>query len=854
MTSEAWKRIERVLDTVLENDPARWPAVIEKACGNDDLLRNEVETLLRHYPDIQSFLQSPAVDGLGSLTFDREHIDSTYGKDFPVVGKYRIIREIAHGGMGRVFLAERADGQFDQQVALKLLHSDLDTENMRRRFRAERQILASLNHPNIARLLDGGVTKSLYEEGENRPYLVMEYIEGKPIVQYCYDHDLTIRERLKLFIKVAETVQHAHRNLIIHCDIKPSNILITEEGEVKLLDFGIARMLDENVSSMPLATQTLRRWMTPEYAAPEQIRGERPTTSTDVYQLGVLLYELLTGHRPFELTGENIRKLEQDIVEIDPAIPSLTVHSNVISRTLYGDLDAIILKALRKESGARYESASAFIDDVGRYLSGQPVTARRGNIGYRAGKFVHRHRLGVSVTAGILLLTGTLIGFYTHQLTIERDRAGQAALQAQVEAETAEQVAEFLMGLFEASRPERARGTEITARDLLVQGVEQAELLHDQPEVQARMFSVIGKTYHRFGMYDEARELYERALTIREQHFGSDHEQVAESLNDLGVILRNRGEYDLAEQFLRRAVAMRRALFDNDRNELAISIEELGRLLRDRGNYEEAESLFREGLEMRRRIFGNEHHETVASLSSVALLLRDLGDFEGAEPLFREALATYLNILEDNHPWIATAKSNLALVLINLQQLEEAESLLHKALEIERATLDDNHPDLAIRLNHLGSIYRNQSRYRQADSVLSHAVQITRSALGDAHPWLGIFLQNHGRVHIEWGNAGIAESILREAFDIHRRVYPEGDWRTAEAGGWLGKALADLGRYDEAETLMLESFRAFEHRWGLQDRRTRTVLERVIDFYQAWDQPEAAESYLTLLEANKPAD
>ncbi len=848
MTPEHWNKVEEILDTILDSEPEKWQTILEETCHGDEVLLREVEDLLRHHPGITTFLQKSLDYDYLKHIYDENIDNRSVDEEIHQIGRYRIIREIARGGMGQVFLAERADGEYQQKVALKLLHTDLDSENMQRRIRIERQILATLNHPNIARLIDGGVIESSTIPGKQQPYLVMEYIEGVSIKEYCDKKNLSVQDRLKLILKVAEAVHYAHRNLVIHCDIKPSNILVTDEGEIKLLDFGISRLLtDDSNSIQQFSTRTIRHWMTPEYAAPEQIRGEKVTTSTDVYQLGILLYELVTGHRPFDRNGKSIHTLERAILEDEPLKPSLRMKTKSVSIFLRNDLDAIIMKTLRKEPDARYVSASALIADIHRYLSGQPVQARRGKVGYRTVKFIRRHRAGVLATASIVILALILITFYTQRLSVERDRAV-------IEAGKAEQISEFLMGLFEASRPERARGEEVTARDLLVQGVERAEQLQDQPEIQARMFSVIGKTYHRFGMYDEAEELYERALEIREDLFGRTHEQIAESVNDLGVLMRARGNYDAAEQYLRRAVDMRRRLFKTDHNDLAISIEELGRVLRDKGELAEAEPLFREGLEMRRRIFGNEHHETVASLGSVALLLRDLGDFESAEPLFREALTTYQNILEDNHPWIATAKSNLALVLINLQNWEEAESLLHKALEIERATLDDNHPYLAIRLNHLGTIYRNQSRYVEADSVMSHAVQITRSAFGDEHPWLGIFLQNHGRVHIEWGNARIAESILREAFDIHRHVYPEGDWRTAEAGGWLGKALSHLGRYEEAEPLMLESFRAFEHRWGLQDRRTSTVLERVIDFYRAWDKPEAADSYFTLLEANKTAD
>src|SRR5215208_2949638 len=319
LTVEQWKRVERVLDTALESDPAQWDAILEQSCGDDPDLRREVEQLLSRYSTARSFLESPPVAAAAALVAEARNAENGESLEGRQIGSYRIVRQIGRGGMSRVFLAERADGEFEQQVAIKLLRPGLDSELDRNRFRAERQILAALNHPNIARLLDGGITS------DGVPYLVMERVEGQPIDAYCASRALSARRRVELFLSVVEATDHAHRRLVVHRDLKPSNIFVTSDGVVKLLDFGLAKLLDPEPMSDDLATQTSHRWMTPEYASPEQIRGEPITTATDVYQLGAVLYELLCGALPFGRRALSVHDLEAAILRDDPPLPSLAV-------------------------------------------------------------------------------------------------------------------------------------------------------------------------------------------------------------------------------------------------------------------------------------------------------------------------------------------------------------------------------------------------------------------------------------------------------------------------------------------------------------------------------------------------
>ena len=415
MDVDRTRRVDAVLDAVLTREPTQWPALLDEACSGDPELRREVEALLARLDTASRFLDSPPGAIAAALVAESRESESGLAADSFTgrrIGAYRVDRELGRGGMSRVFLAERADGEFEQQVALKLLRPGLDSDLDLARLRAERQILASLNHPNIARLFDGGVTD------EGLPYLVMEYIDGQPLDRYCEERGLTIRQRLEIFRTVAEATEYAHRNLVVHRDLKPSNILVTADGTVKLLDFGLAKLLEPDARTPMPTTRAGHGWMTPEYAAPEQISGTGVNTVTDVYQLGVVLYELLAGRLPFA-HHRSLYELQTAILGEEPAPPSAAVLraraagapndsgatgepgdvARARSRALRGDLDAIVMKALHKEPDRRYPSAAALREDLSRHIEGRVVAARPDRAGYRLRKFVRRHRGGVVVAA-----------------------------------------------------------------------------------------------------------------------------------------------------------------------------------------------------------------------------------------------------------------------------------------------------------------------------------------------------------------------------------------------------------------------------------------------------------------------
>src|SRR5688500_3990721 len=429
------------------------------------------------------------------------------------IGPYRILRELGQGGMGVVYLAARADEQFRKRVALKVIRSGGASEEVVRHFKRERQILAGLDHPNIARLLDGGTTD------DGLPYFVMEYIEGEPLLEYCDSRKLPVAERLKLFQAICSAVQYAHRNLVVHRDIKPGDILVAEDGSPKLLDFGIAKLLNPELAGEALIATAMS--MTPTYASPEQARGERITTATDVYSLGVVLYELLTGHLPYRLLSRQPLEILKAISEQEPEKASTAIEraENKLQRRLRGDLDNILMLALRKEPPRRYASVEAFSDDIRRYLEGLPVKARQPTAAYRTGKFLRRHVAGVAASA---VFVGLLIGFaaamavQSARVTRERDLAEQERAAAQQERETAQRVSAFLVDLFRVSDPSRSRGETITAREVLDRGTTKiATELKDEPEVRATLMSTMGTVYSNLGLYDKALSLLEEALQTR---------------------------------------------------------------------------------------------------------------------------------------------------------------------------------------------------------------------------------------------------------------------------------------------------------------------------------------------------
>src|SRR5215207_8528830 len=852
LTPERWRQVQAVVDAALDVPSGARAALLDHTCAGDPALRAEAERLVRSCDDAEGFMEEPAADYAALFMSDAALADAR--PDFPpsppaangtLVGPYRIVREAGHGGMGTVYLAERADDQYRKQVALKLVRAGLTSEmDVLRRFRDERQILASLDHPGIARLLDGGVT------ADGVPWFAMEYVAGTPLDRYCDEHGLTVDERLTLFARVCEAVAFAHRNLVVHRDLKPSNVLVTDDGVVKLLDFGIAKLLHPQPEREPI-TQVGPRAMTPEYAAPEQVRGEAVTTATDVYALGAILYALLTGQRAHRLERRTAAEVERVVCDTDPEPPSVVVTRTIdvghadgsreritpervsesrgtdsgrLRRRLRGDLDTIVLEALHKDPARRYASADALVEELRRYRAGLPVQARPDSRLYRAGKFVRRHRLGVAAGAAVLLsLVGGLAG------TLWQARAAsRAATAASREAAKARAVTQFVVGLFGVSNPDQSRGKEVTARELLERGARRVDsALGRQPEERAELLGVLGEIHRELGLYAPAESLVRRSVVLTTELHGAGSPAAAGRLTTLGSILSARGEYGRADSVLTEALTIRRRMGDDTLT--TRTLNDLASVQARKGDYDRAEALAREALALDRRIRGDDHLDVAVALQQVAEYVSKQGRLEAAESLLVDAVAIRRQWLGPDHPETMTLVNNLAVLNFRMGDLREAEKATRQVLESWQRTLGPEHRNTLTALNSLGGALRDQGKYVEAERVLRQAVASRRRTLGNAHVEVGQSLLHLGTLLRRLGDvrAAEAERVLRESLAIYRKGLRAGDERIAPPLRQLGAVLTSRGRASEGEPLLREAL-AVQQAKPARDENSLAITKRML--------------------------
>ncbi len=724
------------------------------------------------------------------------------------VGSYTLVSPIGHGGMGTVWLAERNDGRFEGRAAVKFLNAALMGTPSVERFRREGSILARLAHPHIARLIDAGVSPF------GQPYLVLEHVAGEPIDHYCKALGLGTEARIRLFLDALDAVAHAHSNLIVHRDIKPSNVLVTPEGSVKLLDFGIAKLLEEagEAAGATALTRESGVALTPEYAAPEQMIGGAITTATDVYSSGVLLFALLGGERRSGSLPDTMRAL------VDAEFPSLP--------TVRGDLATIVAKALKRDPAERYASAAAFAEDLRHYLDHEPIAARPDTLGYRASKFLRRRWRGVTAAAAVAALIIGLTGFYAARLTAERNRA-------RFEADKAGKVSALLTSMLTASDPfGNPDGKEPTVRGLLDAGAARVRKeLAGQFELQAQMLTVIGRVYQRLGANDKSQVLLEEALAIGRR--SPENETLAQTLNDLGVMLRDKGDNPGAARMLGEALTIRRRLLGNENKEVAVTVSELGRVARDMGDQEGAEAFTTEALRIRRKIFGEDDTETATTENDLALVLRDSGKLSDAATLLRQSLAVHRKVFGEEHAAVARITGNLGMVTESMGDLAGAEALFRQSLAISRKVLDKNHPDIGIALNKLSGPLIKQGKYEEAAALLREAIEIDRAAFGNEHPRTAECMANLVRLYLAQGQATAAEPMARQSLEIRRRVLPDSNWQTASSESLLGAVLTGLGRYDEAEPRLLHAQQVLKDIPGAQGQEAQANRERLAALKQA---------------------
>ena len=843
MDHERWQTIRTILERAFEASPADRRAVLDEACDGDSVLRAEVEKLLL------AEAQAATLDGrLAELPgMVAAAVDAMPAED-PLVGaivdRYRLIRRIGRGGSATVYLAERADDHYKQRVALKVIEAS-DTDELLLRFRNERQILAGLVHPNIARLLDGGRIEGqgVPDRLRGRPYMVMEYVDGLPLDEHCNAHRLDIPSRLRLFRTVCEAVANANQNLVVHRDLKPGNILVDREGQVKLLDFGIAKVLNPELSSAAMSiTQSDLRMLSPSYASPEQILGDTITTASDVYSLGVVLYELLAGTRPYG-TEAGLQTLIGQILEADRLEPSRAPGERAeeasaqrqttprqLVRQLEGDLDAICAKALARQPTDRYATAAALGDDIGRHLDGRPVLARRHAPLDHVRRWAKRNAVALGAAATcLLLLIGALITaiYQARAASLARDAAEQKAA-------VATEITEFVAGIFDTGSPEASENASITARTLLDQGVERARTEAGRSrEVKAALLHVIGRSYWRLGMFDDAASAFEEALELR------------------------------------------RTLYPDGHRDLALTQRQVARVMAVRGQLTVANRLHRESIAMLEREASDDRLEVARGLTYLSYSLGLSGEMAEAEDLRRRSLALKREALRDDHPDVAQGWNDLGHVLMSRGKLVEGERALQRALTIRRAYLDENHPDIALSLSNIAKVKLAAGRVDDASAAAEESVAISRQIFGSRHYRLAISLETLAKVRLAAGRLGEAEAAAHESLAIFEVAYPRGHTRVGLGWGYLAEIKLQGGDIDAAGSALIEAVKImsrvtpaghlawvdlwiFEGRWLLAQARYEEAegkLQAALDVLEAHDWPAgvalrmAAQTMIALYEA-----
>jgi eukaryotic-like serine/threonine-protein kinase len=809
-----------IAERLLEYPEHEWDNLIESWCGHESILKHEVLRIAGENRNARNFIED-LQNRISSLT------SSTLASGVQIpdqIAGYKVIKKLGSGGTSTVYLID-ADGK---KAALKLLRWGFEeSEYARKRFEAEQKILASLNHPDIAQLIGGGVT----EQGDL--FVIMEYVDGVPIDIWCNRNRLEIEDRIVLFQRVCRAVNYAHQNLVVHRDIKPENILITKNGDVKLIDFGIAKLLEPDGSDTEVFhTRTGMHVMTPEFASPEQVFGKPITTATDIYSLGVLLYLLLSGRRPYEFRTASMLEIERIVCETEPARPSeaaLTGSEQVaqlrnmdkarLSKNLKGDLDRIVLMAMWKDPERRYPSALALLDDLEAYLNEEPVIARTPTLRYRARKFIARHRWVVAAVAiALLSLTGGLAGTLW-----QAHIANQNAAQAELQAERAEQVAAFLAEMFEESDPTKANDGSTTAREMLDRGFEKVQTeLEGQPAVQAQMLGIIGKVYNNLGLYDHALPALEQSVDQYRTIDESSAEYVSVLL-ELANLQYRLGRLDQAEVTTQEVLDLKIKIYGPDHPEVASVMNTLAIIYEGKGMLRESIRTFRRVIEIRRQQ-PDPGSNLAANLNNLAILLHQTGELEESDMMFREAVDIVNKIWGETHPYMAFTLNGYSGLHQQRGMYDIAENSLRKALKIGHEVFPETHPFIGVVFHNLGKLYQETGDFMNADEYYSSALKLRRNSLPSDHTDIASSLDGLAVIYIETGRAAEAEPLLREALDIRMNAYDEYDWRIAQIEAHLGRSLLRQNKISDAEQLLLKSHTSLQASRGDDDPHTLAVL------------------------------
>lgn len=836
-------RVEQLFNQALQLPQVERTAFLQTACGPDTAQFDQITSLLTASEQADNYFESLGAKlGLKSV-FDGD-LELPQSKS---VGPYKLIRLIGRGGMGAVYLAERADEHFEKAVALKILPIGIGGDAARQRFLAERQILARLVHPNIARLLDGGIAE------QDTPYFVMDYIDGIPIDEYCDNRRLGTKQRIDLFLEVAGAVEYAHRNLVVHRDVKPGNVLVEADGSAMLVDFGVAKLLDPAPDDAPM-TLAGQFPMTLLYSSPEAIRGEPVTTAMDIYSLGVLLYQLLSGCYPYRTDVAGIAGARHQILETNPqsasrAIASLpateaeklafnrSTTAKSLAQFLRGDLDTILSMALAKGLERRYATVEQFVADLRRYQQQLPVLAQPPSLGYRFRKYVRRRKGLVAAVAAVAL---SLLALAALAVTYTIETRHQATLIAQ-ERDKAVQISDFLVATFSNADPTDPGGQDVTARELLDRGAEQiANELSDVPEVYAALSMAMGQAYSNLTLHEKATtqleialDAYRRAGQERSTDYANAHFWLTHATDQSG-------DYAAAEIMAQRGIALNEEI-DNPEG-LADHLALLARARQRQGKIDDIEPLYVRALSIRREVYGDQHTRVAESLHDLGSLLQQQEKSDRALALHREGLEIRRNVLGEDHISLIESLYNLGAVTRQLGQFEEARAYFREALSILSKIHPEGSGNEVFMYSGLGHVDRELGEFDQAAISFRQAVAVSRKFNGDEHPNLGITLANLGRVLVRAGNCEDAIPILDESQTILMATIPE--HRVVDIlRVSRGVCRRVAGDFAAAERLLLEGYNDQVERFGVENRKTHYAAAELALLYRKWGKTADAKHF-----------
>jgi tetratricopeptide (TPR) repeat protein len=905
MQSDRINQLRELFESALglERDARR--AYVDKACVGDASLRGELESLIAAaeatvghsdlLADGRIDLQRAEIDRIleqaeaATITHASAKVPHAGPTGIPQqIGRYRIVRAIASGGMGTVYEAEQQSPK--RTVALKVIKQGLATPALLRRFELESQVLGKLQHPGIAQIYEAGTHREQSRDHEGAdtvavPFFAMEYVHGVDLRRYVSDKKLDTRARLDLIARICDAVHHAHQKGVIHRDLKPGNILVDASGQPKILDFGVARATDSDVQVTTMQTDVGQLIGTLQYMSPEQVAADpnEIDTRSDVYALGVIAYEILTGRPPYDLKNKMIHEAARIIREDE------LTRLSTVNRTLRGDVETIVGKALEKEKDRRYPSAAGLAEDIRRYLADEPITARPPSAIYQLQKFARRNRALAAglVVAMAALLIGTITSTYMYmQAENARQRESEQRQIAENRADELETVTEFQRSMIwninaeqmgrrvvralredissamsragAESEIEKALTTfdelvgRANATNLALTVIDEnvlesaAEAIQrdfvDQPLTRAALQQAISDTYRELGLHDRAMPLQEACLKTRREELGEIHADVSESLNGLGMLHDYLGDFDQAEQIYREVLAMRRALYGDEHREVTSAMGNLAIIIQDKGDLDRAEQMFREILATNRRLIGKDDLDLSDNIRDLALVLGEKGDLPAAEALHREGLAMVRRLEGDEHEEVAARLNDLAITLQRLGKIDESERLQRESLAMTRRFQGDEHPKVALHLNNLAYLLQGEGKLKEAEPLYREALKIRRKLFTDDHPDMLVSLNNLARVLCDQSKFDQAILLFEEAVSTGEKVHPS-HWRLGAFKGYYGACLTQMQRFSEAEAQLLKSHELLSDALGSDHRRTTTVQESLAALYDAWHAAEPGEGY-----------